>query len=113
MPTLNKEVIEAAIAGFEVKKQNIEQQIAELRAMLERKPAGAAPSTRGRSGRKLSPEAIERIREGQKRRWASARSASSPSSRPKRKISAAGRKAIAAAQKKRWAEKKKLSAAGD
>jgi hypothetical protein len=34
LPTLTKEIIEAAIAGFEGQKQKIDAQIAELRAML-------------------------------------------------------------------------------
>jgi len=116
MPTLTKEIIAAAIAGFEAQKQNIDAQIAELRAMLTGTPAAsAAPTKRGRTKRKVSPEALERMREGQRRRWAAARgeSAFAPakSSKPKRKLSAAGRKAIVAALKKRWWAAKRAAAA--
>jgi hypothetical protein len=108
MPKFTKEIIEAAIAGFEAQKQNVEAQIAELRAMLTGTPA--APTKRGRTKRKLSPEALERIREGQRRRWATAKgkAAAAPEEapKPKRKLSAAGRKAIVAALKKRWAAKR-------
>jgi hypothetical protein len=112
MPTLDKDIIEAAIDGLEAKKQHIETQIAELRAMLKGAPASTTAKS-GRGGkRKLSPEARQRMREAQQRRWATARGEVAPaakkSAKPKakRKLSAAGRKAIAEAQKKRWAAKK-------
>ena len=107
---LNKQIIEAAIGGFEAQKRRINEQIAELRAMLTPAPAnGAAAPSVGKGKRKLSAAAIERIREGQRRRWAKAKrdkkSAAMPvsKSKPKRKLSAAGRKAIVDALKRRWA----------
>ena len=105
-----KEIIEAAIGGFEVQKQHIDEQIAELRALLAGAPAGpaAAPASGGK--RKLSAAAIERIREGQRRRWATAKGSPSAApakqGKPKRRLSAAGRKAIVDALKRRWAAKK-------
>ena len=114
MAKLTKEIIEAAIAGFEARKQSLNAQIADLRAMLTGTPAAsAAPAKQGRIKRKVSPEALERMREGQRRRWASARGASpapAKASKPKRRLSAAGRKAIVAALKKRWAAKKAAAA---
>lgn len=113
MPTLTKEIIEAAIAGFEGQKQRIDSQISELRAMLD---GSVAPmqkrQTRGK--RKFSPEALERMRDAQRRRWAKVRrgtqTASAPAPQtPKRKLSAAGRKAIVDALKKRWAAKKAVA----
>ena len=113
MPTLSKQIIEAAIAGFEGQKLHIDAQIAELRAMLnggsatrvtEPKPATAK--------RKMSPATLRRMREGQQRRWAKAKGESATTlqvvtaSKPKRRLSAAGKAAIVAALKKRWAEKK-------
>ena len=114
MPKFTKEIIEAAITGLESRKQNIDAQIAELRSMLDgdAAPAMTQPKVR-KARRKMSPEAIERIREGQRRRWASARGeASAPlkTAKPKRKLSAAGRKAIVAALKKRWAMKRAAAA---
>jgi hypothetical protein len=113
---LTREIIEAAIAGFEAQKQHIDTQIADLRTML----TGAAPAERaskkaGKGKRRLSPEALERIREGQRRRWAAARGEGAKplpakASKPKRKLSAAGRKATSAAMKKRWAAKKAAAA---
>jgi len=115
MPTLTNEIIEAAIAGFEAQKQNIDARIAELRAMLAGTAGGRVASAKpGKAKRTMSPEAIERIREGQRRRWAAAKgeSAAAPekAAKPMRKLSAAGRKAIVAALKKRWAAKKAASA---
>jgi hypothetical protein len=119
MPTLSKQVIEAAIEGFEGQKLHIDAQIAELRAMLNGGPA--TPVTKPKPAtatRKMSPAALRRMREGQKRRWAKAKAEPaaplevvSKASKPKRKLSAAGKAAIVAALKKRWAAKR--AAAGE
>jgi hypothetical protein len=116
LATLTREIIEAAIAGFEGQKHRIDTRIAELRAMLTGAPAVAAatiPTKGSRGGKRIfSPDAIKRMREAQQRRWAKVRGESAPASKAapksnsKRKMSAAGRKAIAEAQKKRWAAKK-------
>src|SRR4051812_31136666 len=111
MPSLTKEIIEAAIDGFEAQKQRLDVQIAELRAILNGgPPAPTQESTAGKTKRKLSPEALKRMREGQQRRWAKVRGelpqAEATAAKPKRKLSAAGKAAIVAALKKRWAAKK-------
>jgi hypothetical protein len=64
MPKFTKEIIEAAILGFESQKQNIDARITELRAMLSGTPAATAPAKQGRTKRKVSPQALERMREG-------------------------------------------------
>jgi hypothetical protein len=105
MPTLTKQIIEAAIDGFEAQKKQIDVQIAELRAMLN----GSTSTEKGQVStirRKMSPETLRRMREGQQRRWAQATGESEDVAKPKRKLSAAGRKAIVDALKKRWAAKK-------
>jgi hypothetical protein len=106
--TLNQDVIKAAIEGFESQKIRIDQQLSELRAMLN----GAADTTAGtsRKGRRMSDDGRARIAEAQRRRWAVAKAeaettAPAPTKR-KRKLSAEGRAAIVAALKKRWAAKK-------
>ena len=113
MPTLSRQIIEAAISGFEGQKLHIDAQIADLRAMLN--GGKVAPSTEPKAAsakRKMSPATLRRMRQGQQRRWAKARSESTinlevvPASKPKRKLSAAGKAAIIAALKKRWAEKR-------
>src|SRR5947209_19190233 len=78
MPTLTKEIIEAAIYGFEAQKKSLDAQIVELRGMLN--GGGSAPKAES-----------------------AAAPAAKPSPAPKRTMSAAGRKAIAEAQRKRWA----------
>ena len=73
----------------------------------------AAPKAGGR--RQLSPEAIARIRAGQKRRWAKVNATAAPAApvavkAPEKKkggLTAAGRAKLAAAMKKRWAAAKK------
>jgi len=114
MPTakLTKEIIEAAIDGFQAQKARIDVQIAELRAMLSGEPA-ATTTTEAKPGRrKFSAAAKKRMREAQQARWAKVRgeavaeAPAKPAARPKRKMSAAGRANIVAALKKRWAAKK-------
>ena len=119
MPSLTKEIIEAAIGGFETQKQRIDAQIAELRDMLNGRPSAPVTEPKARKGRrKLSREALQRMREGQQRRWAKVRGESTiPSedatraSKPKRRLSAVGKAAIVAALKKRWAAKKAATTA--
>jgi valyl-tRNA synthetase len=116
MPThkLTPEIIKAAILGFEAQKTRIDDQIAELRAMLSGAPAesAATPETPTLKRRKFSAAARRRMKEAQQLRWAKIRGESEPpvaapeQPKPKRKLSKAGRAAIVAALKKRWREKK-------
>jgi hypothetical protein len=114
MPThkLTPEIITAAVLGFEEQKRRIDDQIAELRALL---PRGSTPAatTLTRKRKRFSAAARKRMREAQQRRWAKIRGESAPPapatpepSKPKRKLSKAGKAAIVAALKKRWAAKK-------
>jgi hypothetical protein len=115
---LTPEIIAAAIEGFESQKARLDQQIAELRAML---PGGAAettvtPQAPGRKRRKFSAAARKRMQEAQQRRWANIRAVSEPATpvpaKPKGRLSKAGKAAIVAALKKRWAAKKAEAAKG-
>ena len=108
-PKLTPAIITAAIAGFEAQKTRIDDQIAELRAMLPGGSAGtaAAPKPAMQKRRKISAAGRKAIAEAQRKRWAASKTAaelpaSEAASKPKRKLSAAGRKAIIAATKKRW-----------
>lgn len=111
--TLSQEVIKAAIEGFESQKVRIDQQLSELRAMLNGSPAQTTVPTK-RNGRTISTAGRARIAEAQRKRWAASRGQAEPSAptpiKPKRKLSAAGRAAIVAALKKRWAAKRAGSA---
>jgi hypothetical protein len=103
---LNEEIINAAIEGFKARKTHLNQQIAELREMLNGGPAHpAAPAER----RRVSVSARRRIAEAQQLRWAKIRGEperAAPAARtaikPKRRISPEGLKRIIAATKKRW-----------
>jgi hypothetical protein len=112
MQSLTKEIIEAAITGFEGQKQKIDAQIAELRGMLNGVGSNSPTEPKSETRHKFSAVTLKRMREAQQRRWAKVRGVSAPATpvtkslKPKRKMSAAGRKAIAEAQKKRWAAKK-------
>jgi hypothetical protein len=114
MPNVNEGVILAAIQGFELQRAQIDQQISELRALLPNGNrsvvAGSEPTSRKR--RKFSHEAIQRMREAQRARWAKVRGESAPSPAPaqapkkKRRLSPEGLQNIIAATKKRWALKR-------
>jgi hypothetical protein len=84
----NQEILEAALQGLEAQKQRLEEQIAQVRAMMGRRPAGRPSSSDGdKSSRSVSTDG-----------------------RKKRVLSAEARKRIAAAQKKRWAAFRKNQA---
>jgi hypothetical protein len=86
---LNKEILEAALIGLEMKKARLEEQIASIRSMTGAKtprkasressedweaPAGASKkAAKGKKKRVMSPEARERIAAAQKKRWAAHR----------------------------------------
>src|SRR4051812_38763888 len=115
MPTFTREIIEAAIYGFEALKKSLDDQISELRAMLSGASAKSSsePTTR-RPRRKMSTATRKAMAEGQRKRWAAAqaeaaaaeKAAAKQIKKAKRKLSAEGRAAIVAALKKRWAAKK-------
>jgi hypothetical protein len=107
---LTKAIIEAAIEGFERQKEQIDQNIADLRAQLngtsvqvrETDLAGATPNG-GR--RTMSAAARKRIAAAQKARWAvyhakegapATKAAPAPRAAPKRKLSAAAKAQLAA-----------------
>ena len=113
MPTnLTPAIINAAILGFEQQKARIDDQIAELRGLLDggTKPAPAATPEATTVKRKISAAARRRMALGQKARWAKLKGESmspAPIATPeppkaKRKLSKAGRAAIIAATKARW-----------
>jgi hypothetical protein len=115
--TLTPGIITAAIDGFESQRRRIDNQIAELRAMLSGGPNQTTPEaivevTR-RKRKKVSAAARRKMALAQKARWAKIKGESEPAApakkeapKKKRKLSAAGRAAIIAATKKMWAAKK-------
>lgn len=82
----NKEILEAALQGLEGQKQKLDEQIAQVRAMIGGRAtrpskgvgsgvgSGSGGSARtGRKKRVLSPDARKRIAAAQKKRWAAFR----------------------------------------
>ena len=112
MPTSvsTKQVLEAAIGGFEAQKKQIDAQIAGLRAMLSSNSNSSTPDVQPtvRKKRRMSAAGRKAVAEAQRKRWAAIKGASpkAEATKPKRKLSAAGRKNIVAALKKRWAAKR-------
>ena len=108
---LTAEILDAAIEGFEARKLRIDEQIAQVRQLLngDRPVAASTPEPQKQPRRKMSAATRERMGEAQRKRWATksdAETASKTTAKPKRKLSASGRAAIIAALKKRWAAKK-------
>ena len=109
---LTAEMLGAAIEGFELRKVRIDEQIAELRQMLNghQTVAGSTSEPQTQPRRKMSAATRKRMGQAQRKRWAitkgDAETPSKATAKPKRKLSAAGRAAIVAALKKRWAAKK-------
>jgi hypothetical protein len=109
---LTAEILAAAVEGFEARKLRIDEQIAEVRQLMNgHQPVAATkeePQKRAR--RKMSAAARKRIGDAQRKRWAATKggvnTASKATAKSKRKLSAAGRAAIVAALKKRWAARK-------
>lgn len=81
----SREILEAALHGLEAQRQRLDEQIAQVRAMMGRRvgrpPKGGAAdaislpsaSATPRKKRALSPEARKRIAAAQKKRWAAYR----------------------------------------
>jgi hypothetical protein len=108
---LTAEILNAAIEGFEARKLRIDEQIAQVRQLLNgHNPVAASTSEpQKQPHRKMSAATRKRMGEAQRKRWATksdAETASKATAKPKRKLSVAGRAAIVAALKKRWAAKK-------
>jgi hypothetical protein len=105
---LTHDILAAALEGFEVQKQRLDDKISEIRGLLDGGSTGpAAPTVKPR--RKRSAAIRRRMKAAQQLRWQKIREAAAPPQavakkpKKKRKMSAAGRKAISEATKKRWA----------
>src|SRR5580700_6648528 len=79
-PKLTKEMVAAAILGFEEQKRSIDAQIAELRAFLSGESAESAPTlvSAKRPRRKVSAAGRKAMAEAQRKRWAAAKGKSEP-----------------------------------
>ena len=114
------DILLAALAGFKLEQERLEEKIAQVQALLDGgtvgKPASVANEPAGKR-KKRSPAVRRRMAEAQKARWAKLKGESNPiveapePPKAKRKLSTAGRNAIVAAAKKRWALKKAAAGA--
>ena len=109
-PRLTNEIINAAIAGFESQKRQIDAQIAELRQMRDGTGTASAATPEAAPGKrkKFSAASRRKMALAQKARWAKIKGEAEPAATPeaakpkRRKMSAAGKRAIAEATRKRW-----------
>ena len=77
----SREILEAALQGLEVQREKLDEQIAQVRAMMGgRASRTSQPGTNNSSSsnpvqrkRVLTPEARKRIAAAQKKRWAAFR----------------------------------------
>ena len=79
------EILEAALQGLEAQRQKLDEQIAQVRAMMGRRTGRPPKNAHSKAGgmeaghagvgrrRNLSPEARKRIAAAQKKRWAAFR----------------------------------------
>lgn len=118
----DKELLAAAVIGYQAQLKAIDEKIREIRSELGGSGQVAVISDRVTPAptgkRTMSPDAKARIAAAQKKRWAAYHKEQSPDSavekaptKKKRKLSAAGRAAIVAATKKRWAAARAVKAA--
>ena len=120
-PKQDTELLEAALIGFQHRRDQVEQKIAELRNQIGGQPSSrsantaAAPGASAPKKRTMSAAARRRISLAQKKRWAAYKDGSGAKTaapKPKKRvISAAGRARIVAATKKRWAAYRKAQEA--
>ena len=109
MSKRNDEIIQAAIEGFEARKQQINHRIAELRGMLSGASAESPSASPANGRRTMSPAARKRIADAMRKRWAAVKKGAAPKApapapkRAKRHLSPEGRRRIIEATKKRWA----------
>jgi len=111
-PKQDRELLEAALIGFEQMRERLQSKIAELRSQIGGSSwSGSGASGSAPAGRTMSPAARHRIALAQKKRWAAYKAQhgqKAGATKPgKRAISAEGRARIIAATKKRWAAYRK------
>ena len=77
----SEELLEAALAGLLLRKQQLDEQITEVRSLLGRNAArrGRSPVEVKNGRSRLSPAARKRIAAAQKRRWAEYRKSAAKS----------------------------------
>src|SRR6266700_253284 len=105
---LTNDILAAAIEGFLVQKQRLDEKISEIRQILDGGSRTEATATTdiSKPRRKRSAAVRRKMALAQRARFDKLRQDSEPtqaeSAKPKRTMTAAGRRAISLAAKKRW-----------
>src|SRR5438552_1627779 len=100
---LTTQILNAALENLTSKRQQLDEQIAEVRRLLGGSTDGASPTAEPATRKRTISAAGRRaIADAQKQRWAAKKAASAApseiaSKKPKRKLSAEGRRNIVAA----------------
>ncbi len=84
---IDPKVLEAALVGLESRREQIDEQIAEVRRLIGGggpRKAVAAPAAPVQERRKISAAARKRIAEAQKKRWAEWRKKGEPGAKAKK-----------------------------
>jgi hypothetical protein len=71
--SIDPKVLEAALVGLELRRERLDQQIAEVRRLIGgrgTRKAAATQAAPARKRRKLSAAALKRIADAQRKRWA-------------------------------------------
>jgi hypothetical protein len=108
---IDAELLQAALAGFEHRRTEIEQKMADLRRRIDGggRAAAPVPTPATHKKRTMSAAGRRRIALAQKKRWAllkadeKAKKTAKATQPKKRVISAAGRARMGAATNRRWA----------
>jgi histone H1/5 len=109
---IDNSLLEMALVGYQAKRDEVVQKMADIKRQLGAAPAPVAERTaEEKPRRKMSAAGRKAIAEAQRKRWAASKKAAEPPKAPevpkaKRRLSKAGRAAIVAATKKRWALKR-------
>ena len=105
----------AALLGYEQRRSEIMEKMAELRHQIGFRADARAASKDGaapaRTRRRMSAAGRKRIAAAQRKRWAALKKAQQAPVKKKRKLSSEGKRRIIAATKKRWAEFRKKKTA--
>jgi hypothetical protein len=96
-----RELLEAALVGYQSQREQIDAKVAEIQRELGTAPARGSAAGSGK--RVISAAGRRRMAEAQRKRWAAAKGEPASAPAKKRKMSAAGKKRIADATRKRWA----------
>ena len=103
---IDRAILEAALAGYELQREQIEGMMTEIRRQLRGKTSSAGAEPAATAGapvkRTVSAAARKRMAAAQRKRWAASKKTEQPAPQ-KRTMSAAARKRIGQATKKRWA----------